>query len=131
MWGRCWWGGGPWPGEGLLLPPAQLQPQRHVIRNTCGDRGRGWGLICSSSPELVEGPGNSNPPHQSFRAELQTRANQGSVQNKAWMQHLPDTPKGKSADLNNSVCCATSHHRCGLTSAPHSPPLPPALARSQ
>lgn len=36
--------------------------------------GAGVGGLIHSSPKLGWAPGTSNPPHQSFRAELQTRA---------------------------------------------------------
>lgn len=73
--GGRWGRGGPWAREGLLLPPAQLQPQRHVVRDTCGDRGRGWGLCPLQLPRARTRPQQllPTPPILQGRAPNQGR----------------------------------------------------------
>lgn len=149
LWGGWWGRGGSWAGEGLLLPPAQLQPQRHVVRDACKESGvNGKG----SQPQQPRCPSRSvqhsteSGAHQGLGLGWES---DGSVClfHKACTGPRASNPKTKPGGSPHGshqggpqrvrvlevtwLGGTAAHHRCGSTSAPRPPPLPPAPARSQ
>lgn len=131
--------GGARAGEGSLLPPAQLQPQRHVVRDACGTGGKGgyWQRVPTSpnpgvSPPLLDAPqrGAASRPHLPQKSRTCPNPSPDAAPRSPPPKGGGGPQKGEGAGGTASPEAA-SHHRCGSTSAPRPPPLPRAPARSR